>query len=108
MQGAKQMFPHFNIAIVCSSSIQWPTVEEALKQFVDNVEIAYYYDQSVSCSGTGYTHRIVITITCASILGSGFELVDTVGIVVLGHFSIDRQLKEEHFMEKHHNIAIYC
>ena len=54
----------------------------------------------------GYTHRIVITVTCALILGGGFELVDAVGIVVLGHFSIDGQLKKEHFTEKHHNIIV--
>ena len=39
-------------------------------------------------------------------LGGGFELVDAIGLVVLGHFSLDGQLKKEHFTEKHHNIFV--
>ena len=39
-------------------------------------------------------------------LGGGYELVDAVGLVVFGHFSIDGQLKKEHFTEKHHNIFV--
>ena len=63
------MLSHFNIAIVCSR-IQGPIVEEALKQCIDHVEIAYYYDQSISCSGTYVyirMHRILITIACLCI-----------------------------------------
>ena len=41
-----------------------------------------------------------------NVLGGGFELVDAVGVIVLGHFSIDGQLKKEHYTRKQHNIFI--
>ena len=40
------------------------------------------------------------------IIGSGFQLVDAVGVVVLGHFSIDGQVRKEHFSKRHHNIFV--
>ena len=46
-------------------------------------------------------------IICSLILGGGFGLVDAVGLVVLGHFSLDGQLKKEHYTEKHHNMFIF-
>lgn len=78
-----------DIAIVCSLHTQAPIVEVALRQCIDHVETAFYYNQSVSCSG------------------GGFGLVDAVGLVVLGHFSLDGQLKKEHYTEKHHNMFIF-
>ena len=39
-------------------------------------------------------------------LGSGFQLVDAVGVVALGHFSIDGQVRKEHFSERHRNIFV--
>ena len=41
----------FNIIVVCSCGEQVPVVEETLKQCLDHVELAYFYDQSISCSG---------------------------------------------------------
>ena len=38
--------------------------------------------------------------------GGGLELVDAVGVVVIGHFSLDGQLKKEHYTQKHHNMFI--
>ena len=32
--------------------------------------------------------------------------MDAVGLVVLGHFSIDGQMKKEHFTGKHHNMFV--
>jgi len=40
------------------------------------------------------------------IIGNGFQLVDAVGVVVLGHFSIDDQVGKEHFAKRHHNIFV--
>ena len=39
-------------------------------------------------------HVIIVIIICSLILCGGFALVDTVGLVVLGHFSLDGQLKK--------------
>jgi len=39
-------------------------------------------------------------------IGSGFELVDAVGVIVINHFSIDGQVRKEHFTKKHHNMFI--
>ena len=39
-------------------------------------------------------HGIIVMIVCSLILGGGFGLVDAVGLVVLGHFSLDGQLKK--------------
>ena len=38
--------------------------------------------------------------------GGGLELVDAVGVVVIGHFSLDGQLKKEHYTQKHHNMLL--
>ena len=42
----------YNVAIVCCSRDKGEAIEDALKQCLDHVETAFYYDQSVSCSGT--------------------------------------------------------
>lgn len=39
-------------------------------------------------------------------LGSGYELVDAVGVIIVGHFSIDGELKKKHFTRRHHNIFV--
>ena len=38
--------------------------------------------------------------------GSGLELVEAVGLVVVGHFSLDGQLKKVHYTEKHHMFVV--
>jgi len=30
-------------------------------------------------------------------VGTGYELVDATGVIIVGHFSIDGQLKRDHF-----------
>ena len=40
------------------------------------------------------------------LIGGGLRLVEAVGIVVVGHFSLDGQLKREHFTERHHNMFV--
>ena len=39
-------------------------------------------------------------------IGSGYELVNAVGIIVVGHFSINGELQKEHYTRKHHNIFV--
>ena len=46
-------------------------------------------------------------MACSFIVGGRFGLVDAVGLVVLGQFSLNRPLKKEHYTEKHHNIFIF-
>jgi len=38
--------------------------------------------------------------------GAGLELVEAVGLVVIGHFSLDGQLKKEHCAERHHYMLV--
>ena len=34
-----------------------------------------------------------------------YELVDAVGMIIVGHFSINGELQKEHYTRKHHNKA---
>ena len=61
------------------------------------------YIASYSFNTHTQTHIIIII---ANLAGAGFELVDAVGLVVLGHFAIDGQLKKEHYTERHHNMFV--
>ena len=38
--------------------------------------------------------------------GSSFELVEATGVIVVGHFSVDGELKKEHYTAKHHNMLV--
>ena len=38
--------------------------------------------------------------------GSSFQLVEATGVIIVGHFSIDGELKEEHYSAKHHNMLV--
>jgi len=38
--------------------------------------------------------------------GSGHQLVEATGIVIIGHFSIDGQLKKDHCTSRHHNMVV--
>ena len=38
--------------------------------------------------------------------GNGFQLVEATGIIVVGHFSIDGELKKEHYSTKNHNMLV--
>ena len=40
------------------------------------------------------------------ILCAGYELVDETGIIIIGHFSIDGQLKECHYTTQHRNMVV--
>ena len=52
------------------------------------------------------THRIVTTIDAfVSTLGGGYKLVDVVGLVVFGHFSIDGQLRKTFHRETPQHIC---
>ena len=33
-------------------------------------------------------------------------MVDATGIIIIGHFSIDGQLKEGHYTTRHHNMVV--
>ena len=39
-------------------------------------------------------------------VGTGYELVDATGVIIVGHFSIDGQLKKDHFTTRHHNMIV--
>ena len=39
-------------------------------------------------------------------LVDGLELVDATGVIVVGHFSIDGELKKEHYTKRHHNMFV--
>ena len=39
-------------------------------------------------------------------IGSGFQLVEATGVIVVGHFSIDGELKKEHYSAKNHNMLV--
>lgn len=43
---------------------------------------------------------------CLHLIGNGYELVEAVGAIVIGHFSIDGELKKEHFTSRHHNMLV--
>ena len=38
--------------------------------------------------------------------GSSFQLVEATGVIIVGHFSIDGELKKEHYSAKHHNMIV--
>lgn len=94
----------YNIAVVCSCRDKGAIIEERLKQCLDHVEAAFYYDQSISCSGMACMYCIIAISN--KYTGSGLELVEAVGLVIVGHFSLDGQLKKEHYTEKHHNMFV--
>ena len=39
-------------------------------------------------------------------VGAGYELIDATGVIIVGHFSIDGQLKEGHYTTRHHNMVV--
>lgn len=39
-------------------------------------------------------------------IGAGYKLVDATGVIIVGHFSIDGQLKEGHYTTRHHNMVV--
>ena len=41
-----------------------------------------------------------------STTGSSYQLVKATSVMVVGHFSIDGQLKKEHYLAKHHNMIV--
>ena len=56
-------------------------------------------------------HNVTIWNACTITVsnkstGSGLEFVEAVGLVIIGHFSLDGQLKKEHYTEKHHNMFV--
>ena len=44
-----------------------------------------------------------LSCTC---IGSGHQLVEATGVMIVGHFSIDGQLKKEHYSKKHHDMLV--
>ena len=46
----------------------------------------------------------VINSLCVYV-GAGYELIDATGVIIVGHFSIDGQLKEGHYTTRHHNMV---
>ena len=38
--------------------------------------------------------------------GSSFQLVEATGVIIVGHFSIDGELRKEHYSAKHHNMLV--
>ena len=38
--------------------------------------------------------------------GNGLQLVETTEVIVVGNFSIDRELKKEHYSTKNHNMLV--
>lgn len=38
--------------------------------------------------------------------GNSFQLVEATGVIIVGHFSIDGELKKEHYSVKHHNMLV--
>lgn len=43
---------------------------------------------------------------CILHTGSSFQLVEATGVIIVGHFSIDGELKKEHYSAKHHNMLV--
>ena len=39
-------------------------------------------------------------------VGTGYELVDATGVILVGRFSIDGQLQEGHYTTRHHNMIV--
>ena len=48
----------YNVAVVCFLD-KGALIEDVMKQCIDHVETAFFYDQSISCSGTGLNNNII-------------------------------------------------
>ena len=41
-----------------------------------------------------------------SCIGSGHQFIEDTGVIIVGHFSLDGELKKEHYAKKHHDMLI--